>query len=165
MPSRRYGRLNKWCLLILAKPTSCRCPEKSLSQVGRTQPCSIHICLPKLHRKQSPVYRDLSSLSPSCPTQLKLMVHLIFLLLYHGPYLTWLTQTMNSHIVHVSPSVAKLTSFPAKLTSFPFLIELLNWMGSENTADTVYLDSAKGMIRSRGLSVARMAKKSNRQGR
>lgn len=69
------------------------------------------------------------------------------------------------HCSHVSPSVAKLTSFPAKLTSFPFLIGLLNWMGSENTADTVYLYSAKGMIRSRGLSVARMAKKSNRQGR
>lgn len=33
-----------------------------------------------------------------------------------------------------------------------------NWMGSENTADTIYLDSVRGMIRSRGLSVARMSK-------
>lgn len=41
MSSTGYKRLNKWCfLLILAKTTSYRCPERSLSQVRRTQQCS-----------------------------------------------------------------------------------------------------------------------------
>lgn len=100
MLSTGYGRLKKWCLLILAKAILLQCPERSLSQVGMTQQCStIHsLTCPRYTESDQPsVYWDIPSLSPNCPA--RLMVHLIFLLHCCMTWLALLTQTVNSYIV------------------------------------------------------------------
>lgn len=69
---------------------------------------------------QSAICRDLPSQSWNCPTWL--LVHLIFLVhcVPQGMSCIVNSRLSTPTLFSVSPSVAKLTLFPAKLTSFPF---------------------------------------------
>lgn len=96
-------------------------PWGPLVLVGRTQQCSTTYSAVQVTQKvANQQFAGILPLSWNCPA--RLVVHLIFLFrcMPQGRSCIVNSGLLTPTLFNVSPSVAKLTLFPAKLTSFPF---------------------------------------------
>lgn len=137
-----YGKLNKWCLSILTEAIPPQHPERSLSQVGRTQQCSTTYSPAQGTEKAiNHQFTGILSLSPNCPAWL--IVYLIFLL-HCCASLALLTQTISSHIVQCFTTSCQTDLISCQVNLISVFDKVTKWIDSKNTAGIVLSGFCKG---------------------
>lgn len=136
-----YGTLNKWCFSILTEAIPPQHPERSLSQVERTQKCSTTHSPPQgtektIHHQFSGIF-SLSKLPCMAYSLFDLSIALL-------SCLTLLTQTISSHIVQCFTTSCQTDLISCQVNLISVFDKATKWIDSKNTAGTVLSGFCKG---------------------
>ena len=138
-----YGKLNKWCLSILTEAIPPQHPERSLSQVGRTQQCSTTYSPAQGTEKViNHQFTGIFSLWAQIALH-GLQSYLIFLLLCCAS-LALLTQTISYHIVQCFTTSCQTDLISCQVNLISVFDKVTKWIDSKNTAGIVLSGFCKG---------------------